>query len=257
LFLFYSVVECVEDACPPCASIICPPAPSNCQFGVAQDPCKCCIVCAKGEGQRCHLSADPCGDGLTCKKILPLNSLFSVYLENPLSRNILDTHIDPSLVNSKNGHFRHTVVEGGMETRGDEKIAGGKLTFENNGNRFHTKESRLPNENTLLKLELEKEQMAKDNIDDLFRSIFETNADLPKLGLNATVIAMKQSVKKPFTSDSEDHYVDNPDFGRKQLRENVVNDDISVETSQRDSHIFNPGKRNLTTDLNELISEFM
>ncbi|XP_026795848.2 serine protease HTRA1 [Pangasianodon hypophthalmus] len=52
-----------------CDASRCPPAPDSCYFGVVRDACRCCAVCASGEGDPCgERGRARCGDGLRCDR---------------------------------------------------------------------------------------------------------------------------------------------------------------------------------------------
>lgn len=40
----------------------------DCPFGLTFDMCRCCLVCARGEGEPCGEALGNCAVGLHCKK---------------------------------------------------------------------------------------------------------------------------------------------------------------------------------------------
>ncbi|XP_069782003.1 insulin-like growth factor-binding protein 7 [Narcine bancroftii] len=61
--------------CPPCVLSKCPPLPSGgCPLGEAPDPCRCCTVCAAGQGEPCggrNSRRGRCAQGYECVRSGP------------------------------------------------------------------------------------------------------------------------------------------------------------------------------------------
>nr|XP_014353708.1 PREDICTED: insulin-like growth factor-binding protein 7 [Latimeria chalumnae] len=67
--LGWSGAEVGERGCAPCQPSLCAPLPADgCPLGAVRDSCRCCLLCAAGEGEPCGRKGR-CAAGLECLKV--------------------------------------------------------------------------------------------------------------------------------------------------------------------------------------------